>query len=128
VTGASQRIGALIVDDEADIRYLVRLTIELANEGLHVLGEAATGQEALATIDELDPEVVILDERMPGMSGVETALAVLARRPDQRIVVCSAHLDADLRQRAEAAGVRLCLTKGQIAEIPDVLRRLMAEG
>jgi DNA-binding NarL/FixJ family response regulator len=124
---AYRRIGTLLVDDEPDIRFLMRLTIEAANAGLCVLGEAADGAQALAVLDDLDPEVVILDQRMPGRTGVETAIEILARRPHQRIIVCSAHLDADLRRSAESAGVLVCLSKSQITEIPDVLRKLMSD-
>lgn len=121
------QIGALIVDDEEDIRFLIRTLIEAANRELHVSGEAATGSEALERLDDLDPQVIVLDERMPGMSGTETAALILRRRPGQRIIVCSAYLDAELRQKAEALGIKVCLTKQQIGTIPDVLRELMAE-
>lgn len=120
-------IGALIVDDEADIRRLMRMLIEAENAGLHVSGEAADGEEALRIIDELDPEIVVLDERMPGLSGVETALALLQRRPGQRIIVCSAHLDTELRRRAEEAGATMCLPKTQIAQIPAAMRAVMTQ-
>ncbi|MCA1711492.1 MAG: response regulator [Actinobacteria bacterium] len=60
---------ALIVDDDADMRFLVRMTIEIANEGLSVAGEAATGDEALRSISSDRPGVVVLDYRMPGLTG-----------------------------------------------------------
>jgi DNA-binding NarL/FixJ family response regulator len=120
------RIGTLLVDDEADIRLLLRRMIEAADGELCVVGEAADGTEALACIDELDPDVVVLDQRMPGPTGLETAEAILARRPQQRIVVCSAQMDADLRRAARDVGVHLCLSKLEILELPDALRRVMA--
>ena len=119
-------IGALVVDDEADIRALVRMLIEAANRGLFVAGEAADGQEALDRIEELEPTVVVLDERMPGMTGVETAKLILAKRPGQRIILCSAYMDPELRARAEAHGIRVCLTKGEIGRLPQTLRELAA--
>ncbi|MEX2393932.1 MAG: response regulator, partial [Actinomycetota bacterium] len=66
-------------------------------------------------------------QKMPGMSGLETAQAILARRPRQRIVMCSAYVDADLVRRAEDAGIHHCLTKGDIGRIPDTLRKVAAE-
>lgn len=117
-------IGALIVDDEEDIRTLVRLVIDAANKGLFVAGEAADGGQALDKLDDIDPSVVVLDERMPGLTGVETAMQMLERRPGQIIILCSAYLDAGLQQRAEAAGIKVCLAKGDYKRIPEVLREV----
>lgn len=114
-------IGALIVDDAEDVRMLVRLLIDAANHGLFVAGEAASGPEALDRLDEIDPAVVVLDERMPGMSGLETATIILRHRPGQAMLLCSAYVDDDLRRRAEAVGIRVCLTKDHLAELPAAL-------
>lgn len=119
-------LGVFLVDDEEDIRLLIRTLIESANEGLEVLGEAGDGQTALERIDEMDPQVVVLDQRMPGLSGLETAGQILNHRPGQRIILCSAYLDEDLRQKADRAGITLCLTKHQVGEIPATLKSFMA--
>ena len=65
----SRTLGALIVDDEEDIRALLRVIIDTADEGLFVCGEAGDGHESLDMIDELEPAVVVLDQRMPGLDG-----------------------------------------------------------
>lgn len=62
----------LIVDDELPARQRLRLLVE-EGVGHAVVGEAANGHEALASVQELKPDVVLLDIRMPGMSGIETA-------------------------------------------------------
>src|SRR6476661_5533372 len=102
---------ALIVDDDNDMRFLVRMTIEAANHGLTVAGEAANGSEAIASIGLDRPGVVVLDNRMPGMSGLETAAAILKADPDQAIVLFSAYLDAETVIEARQLGVRSCLAK-----------------
>jgi CheY-like chemotaxis protein len=111
----------LIVDDEEDMRILLRSTIEAANNGLVVTGEAANGHEALQQWRETQPDVIVLDHRMPGLSGLETAGRILAEDPDQTIVLFSAHLSPETRQEAEKLGVRHCLLKDAIFELPDVL-------
>jgi CheY-like chemotaxis protein len=113
--------GALIVDDDADIRLLIRLTIEVANAGLFVLGEAADGTEALARVDALDPCVIVLDQSMPGMGGLETASRLFKSRPQQAVILCSAYLDDDLRREAAAVGIKACLSKSEIDQIPDTI-------
>jgi DNA-binding NarL/FixJ family response regulator len=118
-------IGALIVDDQDDVRLLVRMIIEAANKGLFVSGEAASGQEAVERLDETDPAVVVVDEMMPGLSGIETASLILRRRPGQPIILCTAYLDAELVARASAAGIQVCLPKEQAADLPGTIRALI---
>ncbi len=119
-------IGTLIVDDEADLRYLLRLAIERRNEGLFVAGEAEAGPVALAQIDEVDPKVVVLDQMMPGMDGLETATHMLARRPEQLIVLYSAFIDDELVARAQRTGITACMRKGKVSELADFLHDLTA--
>jgi CheY-like chemotaxis protein len=120
----STKIGALLVDDEPDVRLLLRKMIEKENDGLFVAGEAAGGHEALEAFDRLNPTVIVIDERMPAMSGMEAAAIIIARRPGQPIVLCTAHLDDDLRQRAHAVGITECVAKGEMATIPRLLKDL----
>jgi len=114
-------VGTLIVDDEEDIRLLVRAIIRRANEGLEVVGEAASGEEAVSVWREARPDVVLLDVRMPGISGLEAAEQILAEQPDQNIILFSAFLDADTVRRATEVGVRACLDKGEVHRIPEAL-------
>jgi DNA-binding NarL/FixJ family response regulator len=116
----------LVVDDEPDMRILVREIINLANDGLRVVGEAASGQEAIDRWREISPDVIILDHRMPDMTGLEAAELVLAERPDQDIIIFSAYLDAATVERAAELGVRACLPKSELARIPEALWNLGA--
>ena len=111
----------LIVDDEDDMRALVRATIEIANEGLRVAGEASDGETAVSIVREEHPEVVVLDQRMPGVSGLETARRILSEHPDQAIVLFSSYLDRDVLLTAERLGIRLCLAKDDIRQLPDAI-------
>jgi DNA-binding NarL/FixJ family response regulator len=117
---------ALIVDDDNDMRLLVRLTIEAANHGLEVAGEAASGSEALVSIESERPGVVVLDNRMPGLSGLETAEQILRDHPEQPIILFSAYLDAETVTRARELGIRTCLAKTEVDRLPDALWQLAA--
>ena len=120
----------LIVDDELDMRMLVRLVIEMANDGLAIVGEAADGAEAIRVWRALDgppvPDVVILDNRMPGLSGMEVAQQILAERPEQIIVLYSAYLDAAVRAEAAEVGITSCVSKHELDRLPDLVRELTA--
>ena len=117
-------IRVLLVDDEEDIRLVMRVGLNLANQDLVVVGEASDGESALLLADELDPTIVVLDQRMPGLSGLETAAALLERRPGQRMMLCSAFLDDSLRREALEAGFGQCIQKHEIPQLPDLLRAL----
>lgn len=117
-------IDVLIVDDEADIRLVMRTLILAEDKELRVAGEAENGREALDLVHVLDPDVIVFDERMPEMGGVEAAMRVLQSRPQQRMMLCSAYLDGPLRARAAAAGITTCISKQQIDQIPSRVREV----
>ena len=120
----------LIVDDELDMRMLVRIVIEMANNGLDIVGEAADGPEALRKWRELDgppvPDVIILDNRMPGLSGLEVAEQILQERPEQLIVLYSSFLDDAVRSKAAEIGIARCVSKQELDDLPDLVRALTA--
>jgi YesN/AraC family two-component response regulator len=121
-------ITALIVDDESDIRALIRMVVEAANHGLAVSGEAANGDEALQMWRSDQPVVVILDNRMPGLTGLEVAERILTEQPDQPIILFSAYLDEETVKQAKRIGVRRCLDKMQIDLLPGALWALAPSG
>jgi CheY-like chemotaxis protein len=95
----------LVVDDTPDTRRLMRRVLE--RSGLHVL-EAATGTDGLVSIRSHRPDAVVLDLRMPGLTGFEVARAVRAD-PDPAIattplLACSASVQAEVRREALDAG------------------------
>jgi DNA-binding NarL/FixJ family response regulator len=114
----------LIVDDHADVRFLIRAIVADAGGAVEVAGEADGVDGALAQLDELAPDVVIMDARMPRVDGFEAAGLLLARRPDLPIVLCSAWVDERVRSQAAAAGIREVLSKDQFEEIPATALRL----
>ena len=116
----------LIVDDEDDMRALLRNLIELANEGLSVAGEAADGDEALERWREEQPDVVLLDQRMPGLSGLETAARILREDPAQLVILFTAYLDEAITSAAERLGVRRCVSKADARRLVERLRECAA--
>lgn len=113
----------LIVDDEEDMRILLRATIEAANRGLSVAGEASGGEDGLAQWRAQRPDIVLLDQRMPDLTGLEVAERILAEAPEQTIVLFTAFLDDATRATAMRLGVRECLSKSDFAKVPEVLWR-----
>jgi CheY-like chemotaxis protein len=114
-------IRVLLVDDDSDIRLLLRMWIEGAPEDLVIVGEAAGAEQALEQLDEADPDVVLLDARMPAIDGFETAELILARRPWQKLVLYTGALDDKLRRQAIEAGFVACVSKDDFARLPGVI-------
>jgi len=116
------RVPTLVVDDQSDVRLLIRVLIDQANDGLTVVAEAATGMEALDKAAETDPLVIVMDEMMPGMDGLETVGHLRRSRPSQVVILCSAYLDDALVARARAAGVMHCISKDDVGDLPQLIR------
>ena len=112
----------LIVDDDADMAYLASSVLEMAG-GLEVAGVAHSGEEALNRFEDAAADVVILDYRMPELNGLEVAARILARWPKQNIVMFSASFEAGTCEEALAIGVRECVSKERVRELPDIVRK-----
>lgn len=99
----------LIADDHQLLRQALRRAMEDA--GLVVLGEAGDGAEAVQLVDELRPELVIMDVTMPVLGGIEATRRLHAAHPDLPIVVLTMHDEDALREEALRAGASAFLTK-----------------
>ncbi|HJY25671.1 MAG TPA: response regulator transcription factor [Actinomycetes bacterium] len=99
-------IGVLLVDDHLVVRQGLRAFLEVQDD-IVVVGEAGDGDAALALISELQPDVVLLDLQMPGMSGVEVLQAMRARGAAARVLVVTSFTQPEAvlpAMRAGAAG------------------------
>lgn len=81
----------LVVDDELDVRVLLKLHID--RPGISVVGEAATGADAIRVVDEQRPDIVVLDLNMPVLDGVEALKVIKERWPTTNVVVHTAFGD-----------------------------------
>lgn len=99
----------VVVDDQALVRQGIRTLLELA--GVDVAGEAADGGEALAVIAQCDPDVVLLDLRMPGHDGIWTLRQLREREVDVPVLVLTTFDDDALVLEALHAGARGYLLK-----------------
>src|SRR4051812_31133198 len=116
----------LIVDDEEDMRVLLRVLINAEDQGLRVVGEAACGEDAIELAPAVDPDVVVMDLRMPGLDGLATAQQLLAGKPSLPIVLYSAFASDAVREQADRIGARRCGEKGDIHSLVQALRDLTA--
>ena len=119
--GASVKV--MVVEDTQHVRRMLAAMLEL--DGFEVVGQAATGAEAIAHVEAVDPDVVVVDYKMPGLDGLDTARAIRARRPDQTLILYTAFFDEELQREAEDAGIALCLGKVEgLQALEREIRRL----
>jgi two-component system chemotaxis response regulator CheY len=116
--------GLLIVDDNANIRYLIRVFVE--SNGYQVCGEAVDGCEAIEKAKELQPDLILLDLLMPRMNGVEAASVLKRIMPRVPIILFSMQVDSVGRTLAAAIGVDLLLSKSDgISKLNEHLKTLL---
>jgi two-component system invasion response regulator UvrY len=117
----------MLVDDHAVVRMGFRLLLEGAPD-ITVVAEAESGEEAVRTFPEIKADVVVMDISMPGIGGIEAIDRILAREPQARILVLSAHEDAMHARRVLKAGAVGYLTKRSAAEELMQAIRQVAQG
>jgi CheY-like chemotaxis protein len=116
--GSSQIIKLLVVDDVPSVRHGLRMRLSLESD-LHVVGEAASGEEALAVVRSLQPDVILMDIEMPGLDGLVTTAAMRTVAPQSAVVTLSMHDDTLSREKAMAAGATAFV--GKSAASKDLL-------
>ncbi|MDH7943823.1 response regulator transcription factor [Pseudohongiella sp. SYSU M77423] len=111
-----KKISVMLVDDHAVVRMGFKLLLQ-GSDDIEVLGEAQSGEDALKQLHTLAPDVLIMDISMPGMGGLEAIGRVLAKNPQQRILVLSAHEDIMHARRVLKAGASGYVTKRSAADV-----------
>jgi DNA-binding NarL/FixJ family response regulator len=103
-------VRVVLVEDNDMFRETLQLVFALRDE-VEVVGGVSSGDDAPEVCRELDPDVVLMDYRMPGLNGAEAARAVLAACPRTRVVCLTASVSAEEAEEVLAAGAVACVTK-----------------
>jgi two-component system, NarL family, invasion response regulator UvrY len=117
-------IGVLLVDDHVQFRRAARDLVE-ATPGFESLGEAASGEEALRMVEDLDPALVLLDVRLPGIDGIETARSITSTNPHPTVFLVSIDDPAAVPARIASCGAATFVRKRDLCSA--ALRRLWEE-
>ena len=107
---SADRIRVMVVDDHPIMRNGLRDTLE-ASGRFKVVGEAGDGEEAVRTVAELNPEVIVMDVIMPNKDGIDACREIMERQPDMRIMILTASTEEDAVIEAIAAGATGYLQK-----------------
>jgi DNA-binding NarL/FixJ family response regulator len=117
-------IRVLLVDDNDPLREALAEVLD--DRGIVVVGQAIDGKEGCLAAVELEPDVVVMDIRMPDMSGLEATAWLGRHRPGIRVVGLTAYDDQPLREAMERAGASEVLVKG--ASIRQIVDAIAAAG
>jgi len=111
-------VGVLIVDDQAPFRRAARAVVT-ATPGFEVVGEAESGEEAVALVEDLDPEVVLMDINLPGINGIEATRRITATHPNVVTLLLSTYREEDLPAGTDDCGAAAYVNKEEFG--PAVL-------
>ncbi len=123
---ATEPVRVMVVDDHTVVRSGLT-AVMLAFEDLEMVGEAASGEEAISKCEQLKPDVVLMDLVMPGMDGATATKAILEKCPQIRIISLTSFKERDLVEGALKAGAMSYLLKNVSAEeLASAIREAVA--
>jgi DNA-binding NarL/FixJ family response regulator len=115
-------IGVFVVEDHPVVRLGLRTMLE-SEQGIAVVGMAASGIEALELVPKMAPDIVLMDLRMPGLDGVQTITALRARDPNIKIVVLTNyHSDEDVFNALQAGAMAYLLKSSSLEQVVSAVR------
>ncbi|HTX92954.1 MAG TPA: response regulator transcription factor [Anaerolineales bacterium] len=120
-------IKVLLADDQTLIRQGIRLLLEIETD-IQVIGQAADGAEALRQVEQLRPDVVLMDVRMPGMDGVAATREITQRFPDVKVIILTTFEDDETVFEGLKAGAHGYLLKDISSEDMAAAVRKVAAG
>lgn len=119
-------IRVMLVDDHDLIRYGLRRLLEDQN-GIEVVEEASSGEQALEKVRTAKPDVVLMDINMPGIGGFEATCRMSQTHPESKIIVLTVHSEGPLPKRILEAGAVGYLTKGcPVEEMVEAIQKVTA--
>jgi DNA-binding NarL/FixJ family response regulator len=120
----TRAVTVLIVDDQLPFRAVARTVVGMT-PGFEVGGEAESGEDAVAQVNAIRPDLVLMDINLPGINGIEATRQIRAAHPDVEIILLSTYSEADLPADAREVGALAYVHKEDFG--PAVMRDLWPE-
>jgi DNA-binding NarL/FixJ family response regulator len=125
---ASEPIGVVLVEDNDVFRQALELMLEITPD-IRVMAAVSDGESAIEVCPRIDPDVVVVDYRLPGLDGVETTAGLRSACPNAAVVVLTAAAETGEVQALLDAGAVACLTKDRgLEEIVGAIREAAGRG
>jgi DNA-binding NarL/FixJ family response regulator len=122
---AAERVSVMIVDDQPPFRAAARAVVDRV-AGFELIAEVASGEEAVATSDQLAPQLVLMDINMGELDGIEATRLITQANPSTKVILVSTYVLDDLPPAARTSGAMAYVNKDELS--PRVVRRLWEAG
>ena len=117
-------IRILVVDDHPAMRMGI-VALIAAQPGMEIIAEASDGEEAIEVYEDVQPDIVLMDLRMPGMGGVEATIAILKKYPEANVIILSTYdWDEDIHLAIQSGAKSYLLKDTSVEEIAGTIRRV----
>jgi DNA-binding NarL/FixJ family response regulator len=123
----TKTIRILLADDQTSVRRGLHMRLGIEAD-MEVVGEATTGETAIESAVELQPDVIVMDVEMPGMGGIAATRRVRAALPGCAVVMLSLYDDTPTRELARMAGASDFVAKHSIDSLLGAIRRAAGDG
>ncbi|KOU39598.1 response regulator [Streptomyces sp. WM6378] len=118
----SRKLRVIVVDDHTVMRAGV-IALLACEPGIEIVGEASDGRAALELVDRHEPDVALIDLRMPVLDGVATTTEIVARHPRTRVLILTTYdTDADIERGVEAGAIGYLLKDTTRDQLADAIR------
>jgi DNA-binding NarL/FixJ family response regulator len=112
----SAKIRILLVDDHMAARASLAILLRQENN-LEVIGEASDGQVAVGLTEDLHPDIILMDVRMPVLDGIEATRQITSDHPDMKVIGFTMNSEADVVDAMRRAGATACISKSDPIDV-----------
>jgi DNA-binding NarL/FixJ family response regulator len=120
--GSTSLLRIVVVDDSEEVRHLVSSLLH-RNHGWELVGEAGDGMAAVELVNELHPDIVIMDVNMPRLDGIEATKQITTSVPQSKVIGFSTSTDVATRTAMQEAGSAAFVSKVEVLNLPHVIEQ-----
>jgi HlyD family secretion protein len=122
----TKRIRTLVVDDSPNARHAICYFLE-TQENIEIVGVAGDGQQALAQVEALQPDLVLMDMQMPEMNGLEATTQLRKLFPDIRVIIVTLYDSPESRTACRDSGAHGFVAKNRLhQDLPEEIQRIFS--